>query len=302
MTNRKICRCLVVVVAAVLGLCSCCRADVERGKRPEASRITSRYTLYENIRYGVRSHRVPPTDPASDRLLDIYIPRGEQPAEGWPIVVYIHGGGFCGGAKVDTWGIHPMLPALTERGYAVVAINYYLRGKYHPIEGYPIEQEMGHGLPKDGKFHPERRKYLEAASADAVRALRWMVRNGEAYGLNLDKVALCGGSAGAMTALHTAYVRNPEWIDVDVVLNMWGGLEDVSVIEADMPALFTLHGEVDNVISVEYGKALHRRAEEVGLPAVLHIMEGKGHAQGAYATQTYLDEFLEFFEEQTQNI
>ena len=287
------------LIVALAVLASGCCEVVEKGKRPEPSRVTAKYTLYENIRYGVRSHQVPPTDPASDRLLDIYIPRGEQPAEGFPVVVYIHGGGFCGGAKVDTWGIHPMLPALTAKGYAVVAINYYLRGKYHPIEGFPIEAEMGGGLPEGGKWHPERRKYVEAASADAVRALGWLARNGEAYGLNLDKVALYGGSAGAMTALHTAYVRKPKAVEVDVVLNMWGGLEDVSVVEAGMPALYTLHGEVDDVISVEYGKALHARADEVGLPAVFHIMEGRGHAQGVYATENYLDDFLAFFEEQT---
>ena len=300
MTNRMICKGLGVVAVALV-LCSCCCSDVEKGKRPEASRITSKYTLYENVRYGERSSKVPPTDPASDRLLDIYIPRGEQPAEGWPVVVYIHGGGFCGGAKVDTWGIHPMIPALAAKGYAVVAINYYLRGKYHPIEGYPIEQEMGPGLPKDGKLHPERRRSFEAASADAVRSFKWLARYGEEYGLNLDKVALSGGSAGAMTALHTAYVRKPKCVDIDVVFNMWGGLEDASVVEAEAPALFTLHGEVDDVVSVEYGKALHARAVEVGIPSVFHIMEGKGHAQAVYATQTYLDKFLEFFEEQTQN-
>lgn len=300
MTNRMICKGLGVVAVAFV-LCGCCCSDVEKGKRPEASRITSKYTLYENIRYGERSCKVPPTDPASDRLLDIYIPRGEQPAEGWPVVVYIHGGGFCGGAKVDSWGIHPMIPALAAKGYAVVAINYYLRGKYHPIEGYPIEQEMGPGLPKDGKLHPERRRYFEAASADAARSLRWLAKYGEEYGLNLDKVALSGGSAGAMTALHTAYVCKPKCVDIDVVFNMWGGLEDASVVEAEAPALFTLHGEVDDVVSVEYGKALHARAVEVGVPSVFHIMEGKGHAQAVYATQTYLDEFLEFFEEQTQN-
>lgn len=300
MTNRMICKGLGVVAVALV-LCSCCCSDVEKGKRPEASRITSKYTLYENVRYGERSSKVPPTDPASDRLLDIYIPRGEQPAEGWPVVVYIHGGGFCGGAKVDTWGIHPMIPALAAKGYAVVAINYYLRGKYYPIEGYPIEQEMGPGLPKDGKLHPERRRYFEAASADAVRSLKWLARYGEEYGLNLDKLALSGGSAGAMTALHTAYVRKPKCVDIDVVFNMWGGLEDTSVVEAEAPALFTLHGEVDDVVSVEYGKALHARAVEVGVPSVFHIMEGKGHAQAVYATQTYLDKFLEFFEEQTQN-
>ena len=288
-------------VATLLVVLLCSGCNVERKKRPEASRITSKYTLYENIRYGERSCKVPPTDPASDRLLDIYIPRGEQPAEGWPVVVYIHGGGFCGGAKVDTWGIHPMIPALAAKGYAVVAINYYLRGKYHPIEGYPIEQEMGPGLPKDGKLHPERRRYFEAASADAARSLCWLAKYGEEYGLNLDKVALSGGSAGAMTALHTAYVRKPKCVDIDVVFNMWGGLEDASVVEAEAPALFTLHGEVDDVVSVEYGKALHARAVEVGVPSVFHIMEGKGHAQAVYATQTYLDEFLEFFEEQTQN-
>ena len=300
MTNRMICKGLGVVAVALV-LCSCCCSDVEKGKRPEASRITSKYTLYENVRYGERSSKVPPTDPASDRLLDIYIPRGEQPAEGWPVVVYIHGGGFCGGAKVDTWGIHPMIPALAAKGYAVVAINYYLRGKYHPIEGYPIEQEMGPGLPKDGKLHPERRRYFEAASADAVRSFKWLARYGEEYGLTLDKVALSGGSAGAMTALHTAYVRKQKCVDIDVVFNMWGGLEDASVVEAEAPALFTLHGEVDDVVSVEYGKALHARAVEVGIPSVFHIMEGKGHAQAVYATQTYLDKFLEFFEEQTQN-
>jgi len=96
--------------------------------------------------------------------LDIYLPEtGDGP---FPVILHIHGGGFEIGDKRD---IHILayLKAL-ERGYAVVSMNYRLSG--------------------EAKF--------PAGLQDIKASIRWLRANAQAYHLDTERMAACGGSAG----------------------------------------------------------------------------------------------------------
>jgi acetyl esterase len=135
-------------------------------------------------RYGVlRIADVPYRDTGKfAHLLDVYRPKAPAPPEGYPVVFYVHGGGFAMLSK-ETHRI--MALAFASRGYLVVNVNYRLGRSYpHPI---PLE--------------------------DVTEALLWTAANVTQHGGDLDRLVLAGESAGAnlVAALAVALsVPRPE--------------------------------------------------------------------------------------------
>ena len=119
---------------------------------------TDKYTSVSNISY------YPESEIAADEyikercVLDIYYPNNK---EGFPTVVWFHGGGLTGGNK--------SIPAeLKEKGMAVVAANYRL----YPKVKAPV--------------------YIE----DAAAAIAWVFNHMEEYGGDPDLIFISGHSAG----------------------------------------------------------------------------------------------------------
>jgi len=95
-------------------------------------------------------------------LLDVYYPKDQQ---GFPTVVWFHGGGLTGGEK--------FIPeALQQKGVAVVAVNYRL----YPKVKAPV--------------------YIE----DAAAALSWVFKNIPDYGGDSSLIFVSGHSAGGYLA------------------------------------------------------------------------------------------------------
>lgn len=108
--------------------------------------------------------------------LDVYLPKVRK-YEKSPVVVYIHGGGWTEGdkrLKPATWGY--MFDKLGEEGYAGVSINYRLL--------------VGRNAAN-----------FTAPVIDCQDALRWLVKHGERYGLDTDRIIVAGSSAGGHLAL-----------------------------------------------------------------------------------------------------
>ena len=119
-----------------------------------------------------------PTIMSEDCLyLDVYVPEGKEPEEGWPVFVWIHGGAFMFGS-----GGSPIYrgKSFTENGVILVTINYRLGAlgwlNYGDIEG-------NFGL------------------SDQRMALKWVRENIAAFGGNANQVTVGGESAGAMSIL-----------------------------------------------------------------------------------------------------
>ena len=96
--------------------------------------------------------------------LDLYLPPAEGPL---PLVVYIHGGAFRAGDKADL----PPLEYLAE-GYALAAINYRL--SQHAL--FPAQIE------------------------DCKAAVRWLRAHAADHGLDPERFAVGGASAGGHLA------------------------------------------------------------------------------------------------------
>ncbi len=109
------------------------------------------------------------------QAMDIYLPNeGEGP---FPVIFFMHGGGWSGGNKKDA----QVLPFMSgvQRGYAVISAGYRLV----PYIRYP-----------DNLF-------------DIKAMLRWTAEHGDTYLLDPERVALAGASAGAHLAMMAAFTQ-----------------------------------------------------------------------------------------------
>jgi acetyl esterase/lipase len=110
--------------------------------------------------------------------LDLYLPPGEVPR---PLVVHIHGGAFRAGDKAAT----PPVEYVAE-GYALASINYRL--SQHAV--FPAQIQ------------------------DCKAAVRWLRAHAAEYGLDPDRVAVGGASAGGHLAAMVGTTGHTREFDV----------------------------------------------------------------------------------------
>ena len=245
--------------------------------------------LHQNLRYAPIPEIA--TDSTTDRILDLYRPLNDKRKEPLPVFVFIHGGGFTGGDK----RLLDLCSKIAAQGFAVVSINYRLTLKYKKVSGASCSANMSKGLPANGTFHPVLNEAINNASDDAISALQWIKDNASKYGLNINKVAISGGSAGGMTALHVAYVAKQKILPIMAVVNLWGGLENADVISKNSPPILIYHGDLDETINIAYAHAIKERMDSIGSQkSQLQVLKGKGHAQYNLIVKEKIGEIVAF--------
>lgn len=214
----------------------------------------------------------PPSWPAELRA-DVYSRAGRPPA---PAVLLIHGGSWKDdGAR---WSMNPIARALVGRGYVVVNASY--RGT--PSSRYPAPVE------------------------DLREAIRWMRVHAARYGIDPDRIATWGYSAGGHLAAQVALAEgNPAQVraivvasgpsdlslypDSDGVAALLGGkardlprraaeASPVNHVRRSSPPVFIYHGTRDTQVPPEHALALEQAYRRQGLPAATYWLEGRGHA------------------------
>lgn len=248
-------------------------------------------TVVRNLRYAPQPDSLN-GDTSSDKLLDLYLPIGKK--EKLPVFVFVHGGGFAGGDKYNKT-VADICSQLASQGFAVISINYWLTLKHNKIPGASATANMAKGVPADGTFHPGLQMAIGHASDDLITVFKWVKKQKKEYNLDVSRLAISGGSAGAMTVLHTAYASRQKVLPVRAVVDLWGGLEDVSVIKKGAPPVLIYHGDQDKTIHVDFGRTLKKRMDEIGnTQSLLHIMEGKGHAMYKLIGNEKISEIAQF--------
>lgn len=132
--------------------------------------------LARQDRSGVQVHANVAYGPNERHQLDIYQPQGPQPASGWPVVLFLHGGGFIRGdkghrANLGYW--------LAQQGFVAVLANYRLA----PQHAWP------------------------SGPQDVVAAWQWLQQHGGQWGMDGRRVVLMGESAGAAHVAAAALVQ-----------------------------------------------------------------------------------------------
>jgi acetyl esterase/lipase len=140
-------------------------------------------------------------DVSPRNVVDIYLPEGAGP---FPFVIDIHGGAFRIGDKAGEAVAQEVLDA----GIAVVRPNY----RYSTDAIWPAQGE------------------------DMLAAVAWLRANGADYGLDPERFALWGQSAGGFLAVSTALSLVEAGTPPRAVVDFYGPM-DFARMDEDMAAL-----------------------------------------------------------------
>lgn len=115
--------------------------------------------------------------------MDLYLPARPAGAP-LPAIVFVHGGGWQSGVRAN---FAPMAIRMAERGFAAATVSYRLA----PEARYP------------------------AAIHDVKAALRWVRAHAGEYGIDPDRIAVGGGSAGGQIASLAGVTNGVDSFDPD---------------------------------------------------------------------------------------
>ena len=217
----------------------------------------------------------------SERL-DLYVQYARDFKVRRPGVLFIHGGGFTGGDKAE-YRSASVSADLARAGYVVVSCNYVLGAKDKP------------GVwPRN--------------IADCRDAVRWMRANADALGLDPDRIAVAGGSAGGYLALMVGLSDDKTGpggdpaskvsAKVSAVIDMYGVVNFSKhgkgvvpgVAAADQaaylpenqcdtqdPAVLILHGTADSIVDIAQSDAMAKGLRAAKVPHEYIVVDGAPH-------------------------
>ena len=211
-----------------------------------------------------------------DLRLDLYQPTGDT-ALRRPAIVWIHGGGFTGGGKLNA-NIVEYARRYARLGYVAVSIDYRLLA--------------GEGCGGNPEPTPECRNAALAAQHDAQAAVRWLRSRAATHRIDPSRIAVAGSSAGAVTALLVGTNRadvgnsgNPGFDSaVGGVASLSGGLPTNETIDAgDAPTIF-FHGSLDTTVPQSWADSNAAALRAAGDFVTFHAFPDTGHGLGAHRT------------------
>jgi len=160
----------------------------------------------------------------SQHTMNIYTPDGDTETNR-PLILFMHGGSFYGGDKTEPDCVD-FCESFAKRGYVTASVNYRLVGLLDVVSFLTYNSEQYEEVLK--------------ATSDVKSAIRYFRKdfsNGNTYGIDTSTIFVGGSSAGAIIAIHLAYIdditdlptmavdNNGSVINVQSIANNLGGLE-----------------------------------------------------------------------------
>lgn len=209
--------------------------------------------------------------PVERQHLDVYVPDG---AAARPIIVFWYGGGWEKGTKSNYRFVGA---TLAEAGYVAVLPDYRL----FPEARFPAFVDDGAAAFAWVAAHARElggdpsRIYVAGHSAGAHLAA--MLAYDPA---RLERVGLAPGSIRGFIGLSGPYALDPNDATLNTIFAAPYSLADwqpVQLARAGAPPALLLHGEADDVVTVEHARAMARELERLQVPVTLRTYSGRGH-------------------------
>jgi dienelactone hydrolase len=215
-------------------------------------------------------------------VTDVYQPAGDTAAKR-PVIVWIHGGGFKGGNRSS---LADVAAAYARRGYVTLSIEYRLDPGNRC-------QELQDGKITDpdeaAAEHDRCERDITAAQNDGLAAVGWVRRHAAEYRADPNRIAVGGGSAGAVTALNVAQRANPgggpmpSGTRVSAALAMSGCQYDPPAIDGNDAPISILASGGDQAVPFGCSVATLNAAKAAGTPTLgLLYPDESGHALALY--------------------
>lgn len=182
--------------------------------------------------------------------LDIYQPANDNAADR-PLLLFVHGGGFAGGARNEP-EIAEFCRNMARRGIVAVSMSYTLTMK-------------GKSFGCDQSAENKLATFKQTAS-EINEAANFLLGKKSELKINPELVIVAGSSAGAEAVLHAAFLPEtqkslPAGFQYAGLISMAGAIIDLNLItkETAMP-MQLFHGTCDDL--VPYGSAPHHYCEQ----------------------------------------
>ncbi len=254
-----------VLVSLALALFTCLPASAKDREPPAGQPV------------GIEGARSEVYKRVGDVELRIYIfePEGHKPSDKRPAAVFFFGGGWVGG-RVTQFALHARY--LASRGMVAMTADYRVRSRHKTT---PFE------CVKDGKS-----------------AVRWIRTHAKRLGVDPDRVAAGGGSAGGHVAAATGtvpgleedgeaksvsarpnalllfnpvYDNGPDGYGRSRFKDRYREISPIHNIDKDTPPTIVFLGSNDKLIPVATAEKYKALMEKAGGRCDLHVYQGQPH-------------------------
>lgn len=277
-------------------------------EQPKGQKLPDGVKEFRDLSYG-------PFTTDDRNKLDLWVPKSETPL---PLVIWVHGGAWLGGAKSAA---NPAMPFLAK-GYAVAAINYRL--SQHAL--FPAQIE------------------------DCKAAVRFLRANAKAYNLNPDAFGVWGSSAGGHLVALLGTSGDVKELEgtvgdhptvssrVQCVVDFYGPTDltkiavqskanskidhdapdapeakllggpvqakkelaakanPITFVTKDDPPVLILHGDEDPLVPLGQSEIFMEALKKAGVECELVVIKGGGHGGAGFGTPENQEKIAKFFE------
>ena len=271
-----------------------------------AETVFTQFDLTSNITYGQNNNWA---NSNTTLKLDFYEPTND-PLTARPLIIWVHGGSFIGGSKTDL-DVKTLSERFAKKGYACASIDYRLG--FFPFDSTNAI------------------KAVVRAVQDLKAAIRYFYQDAQTantFKIDTNHIFIGGSSAGAITALHVAYLNdacefsdymstsaltslgglegnsgNPGYsTKVHAVINGCGALARYNWLEAGDVPLCSVHGTNDATVTYNRGlvnpgtplmyldgsRMLHERACAIGVSNQIYTFNNASHVP-YFSNAAYMD-------------
>lgn len=243
---------------------------------------------------------------------DIY---AAEAGSGGQALVFLHGGGCQRGSRSNP-GLVDLAMRLAQDGITVVSPDYRLL-KDNPLPRQESITKMAgaaseiwrprleateQGMEASAIRLQDRITACAAAAEDALNAWRTLKRRAPEFGLDPERIALGGSSAGAIASFVAAYELAGEDERPAAFVSLWGAAPGLDFTSGG-PPLWALHGADDSIVTLASAEKTASRARHANVFAMLHVQQDGGHGwrevdlfEVAPGGKTRYDSLLEFLQ------